>query len=114
MMMRLLIAFAGVVALLVGIGGLVVPASVSPDLAVVGCGSVIAPDLSEARSHDDGRAANAPAHGELIADTNYTRLCEMELEDRRLGSIPLVIVGVLATGLAVAVGALSRRAKSPR
>jgi hypothetical protein len=113
MMVRLLIAFAGFVAVLVGIGGLMVPASVSPDLAVVSCGSVIAPDLSEARSHDDGLAANVPASGDLIADTNYTRLCEMELEDRRLGSIPLVIAGVLAMGLAAATGALSRRAKSP-
>ncbi|ORB68738.1 hypothetical protein BST47_02225 [Mycolicibacterium tusciae] len=112
MIMRLVIAFAGFVALLVGIGGLVVPASVSPELAVVGCGSPIDPDLSEARSHDDGRAANVPGLGGL-GDTNYTRLCDMELEDRRLGSIPLVIVGVVAIGVVVVVGALSRREKSP-
>jgi hypothetical protein len=113
MMMRLLIGFAGFVALLVGIGGLVVPASVSPELEIVSCGSVIAPDLAEARSHDDGRAANVPGAGEL-GDTNYTRLCDMELEDRRLGSIPLVIVGVVAIGVVIVVGALSRREKSPR
>lgn len=113
MMVRLLIAFAGFVALLVGIGGLLVPASVSPELAVVSCGSAIAPDLSEARSQDDGNAANVEVADELIADTNYTRLCEMELEDRRLLSIPLAIAGVLTIGAAVALSARSRRAKAP-
>lgn len=113
MMLRIVIAFAGFVGLLVAIGGLVVPVSVSPELEIVSCGSAIAPDLTEARSHDDASAANFRVRGELVSDTNYTRLCEMELEDRRLGSIPLAIVGVLMMGLTVAIGALSRREKSP-
>jgi hypothetical protein len=82
-------------------------------LKVVSCGSAIAPDLTEARSRDDGDAANGAVGGELIYDTNYTRLCDKELEDRRLGSIPLAIVGVLTLGAVLAQYGLSRRSKSP-
>lgn len=99
-MVRLTAVFVGVVALLVGILGLITPVSVSPYRQVVSCGSAIAPDLSEARSLDDTSAANVPVAGEVVVDTDYTQLCRMELEDRRLWTITVAVVGALAMSAA--------------
>lgn len=114
MVIRLMIVFAGVVALMVGIAGLLVPVSVSADRQVVRCGSPIAPDLSAARTHDDASAANVPVLGEVVTDTNFTRLCRKDLEDRRLWTITLAVAGTLVMVLAVAQGALSSRERSSR
>lgn len=99
-MVRLTAVFVGVVALLVGILGLIAPVSVSPYQQVVSCGSAIGPDLSEARSLDDTSAANVPVAGEVVVDTDYTQLCRMELEDRRLWTITVAVVGALAMSAA--------------
>ncbi|MBE1552138.1 hypothetical protein GGC64_006225 [Mycobacterium sp. OAS707] len=74
------------------------------------CGTAVAPDLSAARAHDDGNAANVPVGDVVVVDTDFTRLCRMELEDRRLWTIPLAAAGVLAAA-AAAVG-LARGAGS--
>lgn len=112
MKFRLVIVSAGVVALLVGIVGLITPVSVSPDQRIIGCGSAIAPDLLEARAHDDASAANVAILGEVGTDANATRLCDKDLEDRRFWTITLAGVGVLAVLAVGAQAALSRRAKS--
>lgn len=111
---QLIIIGAGLVALLVGIVGLIAPVSVANEGRVIDCGSAIAPDLSAARAHDDSSAANVPVLGELVGDVNYTRLCEKDLEDRRLWTITLGAAGALAAAGAAAQGAWSRRTKSPQ
>lgn len=114
MILRRTVLFAGVVALIVAVVGLLVPVSVSPEGATVGCGSAVAPDLSTARANDDRSAANMPILGEVVVDTNYTRLCQMDLDDRRIWTITLAAAGFLAVVGALALGALSnRRSRSP-
>lgn len=115
MKVRLIIVSVGVVALLIGIVGLLAPVSVSAgEGQVVSCGSAIAPDLSAARANDDASEANIPVLGEVIVDPNFVRLCEKDLEDRRLWTITLGAVGMLTVVAAGAQGAVSRRAKSAR
>ena len=111
MIVRRIVLFAGTVALIVGIVGLFAPVSVSPEQRTVGCGSVIAPDLSAARPLDDGNAANVPVPGGGVAvDTNFTRLCEMNLDDRRIWASTLAAVGAVAIVAALVIGAMSTRA----
>jgi hypothetical protein len=112
MKLRLVLVFAGVVALLVGVVGLVVPVSISADRVDVSCGSAIAPDRSEARANDDASAANVPVADEVVTDVNATRLCTKDLEDRRLWTITLAAVGALALLVAGAQAVLSRKARS--
>jgi hypothetical protein len=88
--------FLGAVAVIVGVAGLLAPVSVSPEDKTVRCGSAVAPDLSAARAEDDLSAANVPVLDEVIADINYTRLCQMDLVDRRIWTISLAVVGALA------------------
>ena len=102
--------FAGVVALLVGVVGLLAPVSASPPQEPnVSCGSAVAPDFSEARAHDDGSAANVPVLDELIVDTNYTELCDMAINDRRAWTIPVAAIGALVLAAAVALTVRDRR-----
>lgn len=106
--------FGGVVALVVGLVGLVAPVSVSLQAQTVGCGSPIAPDFSGARAHDDRGAANVPVPGGIVADVNFTRLCEMELQDRRIWTITLAAVGaLLIVGAAVSAARSRRMTRSP-
>ncbi|BBY94575.1 hypothetical protein MGALJ_42440 [Mycobacterium gallinarum] len=110
MIVRRIALFAGVVALIVATAGLLVPLSVSPEgESSVGCGSAIAPDLSAARANDDGSAANIPVPGGIVVDTKFTRLCQLDLEDRRIWTITLAAVGALAVIGALVLGALSNR-----
>lgn len=108
------VLFAGVVAVIVGAVGLFAPVSASPGERTVECGSAVAPDLSAARAHDDGSAANIPVPGGVVTDTDYTRLCEMNLEDRRIWAITLAVAGVVAAVGALVVGTRwNRAARSP-
>jgi hypothetical protein len=109
MILQRIVFSLGVVAVIVGVAGLVVPVSVSPDRQHVGCGSAVWPDLSEAKKHDDNSAANIPVPGGVVTDTNYTRLCRKDLEDRRLWTVTLAIAGLVAVG-----GVLALRFKRSR
>lgn len=112
MKLRLINAGLGAVALLVGIVGLFAPVSVSAEGDVISCGSVTAPDLSAARANDDASAANALVLGDLVSDANFTRLCDMNLEDRQLWTITLAALGAAAVIGSAAHGLISRRATS--
>lgn len=105
--------FGGVIAVLVGMVGLVAPVSVSPALPVVNCGSAAFPNLADARALDDGDASNVVVGEEVLVDTDYTRLCRMDLEDRRLWTVTLVGVGVLIAATGALGGALMRRSRRP-
>lgn len=110
MIVRRILVFAGVVALIVGTVGLLAPLSVSPEAEPsVRCGSAVAPDLSAARANDDESAANFPVRGEVVVDTNYTRLCQLDLADRRIWTITLAAAGALAVVGALMFGAFSSR-----
>lgn len=113
MIVRRIVLFAGVVALIVGTVGLLTPVSVSPERETVRCGSAIAPDLSAARANDDQSAANIPIPGGVVIDTNFTRLCQMDLADRRIWTITLAVAGALAVLGALVLGALSSRRRKP-
>lgn len=106
-----IVLFAGVVAAIVGVAGLFTPVSASPENLTIECGSAVAPDLSAARAHDDGSAANIPVPGGVVADTDFTRLCQMNLEDRRIWTITLAVAGVVAAAGALVLGARWKRAK---
>jgi len=95
MIIRRVAAFLGAIAVLTGVVGLVAPVSVDPGLSIVGCGSVINPDLSVARARDSG-------HGPSNAEPQYTELCRMDLEDRRLWTLTLIAAGGLALAGSVA------------
>lgn len=108
MLIRRILGFAGVIAVIIGVVGLFAPVSVSPNLLVVECGSAVSPDLSAARANDDGSPANVPIPGGVLVDTNYTELCRMDLEDRRIWTITLAAVGALTIGAAAAHAAVKR------
>lgn len=110
MIVRRVTLFLGIVAVIVGAVGLFAPASVSPRDRTVECGSVLSPDLSAARALDDGNAANIPVPGGVAVDTNYTQLCRMNLEDRRIWTITLAVVGAIVAAGALVWGARSNRA----
>ena len=110
-LVRRIVLFVGVVAFVVGAVGLITPVSVSPNEETVACGSAISPDLSAARAADDGESSNVPIPGGFVENTNFTRLCRMELSDRRIGTIVLAVAGALAIGGALVVGARSKRSE---
>lgn len=112
MKLRLVIMGLGAVALLVGIVGLLAPVSVSAEGKTIGCGSVITPDLSAARANDDSSAANALVLGDVVSDANFTRLCDMNLEDRMLWTATLASLGALTVIAGAAQSLLHRRTKS--
>jgi hypothetical protein len=101
--------FLGAVALIIGVVGLLAPVSVSPEGKTVRCGSAVAPDMSAARAEDDRSSANVPVLDEVLVDTNFTRLCQLDLEDRRIWTISLAAVGSLAI-----MGLLVLRARGTR
>lgn len=112
MIARRIILFIGAVAMLVGVIGLFTPVSVSsPEVENISCGSAVAPELAAARARDDGNAANSRVLGELVVDTNYTRLCRMDLADRRIWAIALAVAGSLAVVTALALSVRANRTR---
>ncbi len=108
-LIRGILAFLGVVAVIVGVVGLLAPVSVSPGRVSVRCGSPVAADLSDARARDDGSAANVPVPGGVLTDTNYEQLCRQQLTDRRVWTITLAAVGGLAVIAGFGLGAMVRQ-----
>lgn len=111
MLIGRILVFAGAIALVVGVVGLFAPVSVSPNLLVVDCGSAVSPDPSAARANDDASSANIPVPSGVLVDTNYTELCRMDLEDRRIWTISLAAVGALAIAAAAAHRVVAGRAR---
>lgn len=109
MIVKRLAVMLGLVALLVGVVGLLTPVSVSPERQVVDCGSALVPDLSEAQTLDDGNAANVPVDGGLLVDVAYTDLCRAELHDRRVWTVSLAVAGVAVVAAVGVLGVGSRR-----
>ena len=97
--MRRMVLFFGVlvgaVTVAVGVVGLVAPISISSQQKMVGCGSAVAPDLSAARAKDERNGAAKPVSDEDAPDKSYTRLCLMDLDDRRIWMVTAAVVGTL-------------------
>ena len=109
MIVKRLAVMMGLVALLVGVVGLLTPVSVSPERQVLDCGSALAPDLSAAEALDDGNAANIPTDGGLIVDVDYTELCRAQLHDRRVWTVSLGVAGLGVIAVVALLGVRSRR-----
>jgi len=104
MTVRRLIIAVGVVLLLAGVIGLLVPVSVSDGSGgSVACGNGVAADLSAARSANDKNGANIPILNQLLPHTDYVAQCQSAVSGRRMWAIPLAVVGVIGIGGALLV-----------
>ncbi|ORB55875.1 hypothetical protein BST42_05590 [Mycolicibacterium rhodesiae] len=114
-------------ALIVGIAGLVTPVSAGPgnrgptvaEPLSVDCGIAVSPDLSAAREATVLGGKNMPSppgapgtpglaqpHDDIIVNTDYVSLCREELTDRRIWTVTLAALGVVAVlgiGLAAVI-----------
>jgi hypothetical protein len=96
---RRLIIAVGAVLFLAGVIGLLTPVSVSDgNGSSVSCGNAVASDYSAARDANDKNGANIPVLNQVIPHTDYVAQCQSSVGGRRAWTIPLVVVGVIATG----------------
>jgi hypothetical protein len=101
---RRLIIAVGTVLLLAGVIGLLVPVSVSDgNGGSVACGNAVAADLSAARNANDKNGANIPIVNQLLPHTDYVAQCQSAVSGRRMWTIPLAVVGIIAIGSALLV-----------
>ncbi|MCV7051359.1 aminopeptidase [Mycobacterium heidelbergense] len=101
---RRLIIAVGAALLLAGVIGLLVPVSVSdPNGNSISCGNGVAADLSAARSANDKNGANIPILNQVLPHTDYVAQCQSAVSGRRMWTIPLAVVGVVAVGGALLV-----------
>lgn len=111
MTVRRLIIGVGAVLLLAGIIGLLAPVSVSDGNGhSVGCGNAVAMDLSSARSANNTNGSNIPILNQVIPHTDYVAQCQSSVGSRRMWSIPLAVVGIIA----IAAAFLMARRGAPR
>ena len=113
MMVRRIALAIGVVALMVGIAGLLSPVSISPGLTSVPCGTAVAPDLQSARQQAPADTQTSPQElpydSEWVGDVDYGQLCDKEIADRRAWTITVTVVGLLGLLTAAALGIRARR-----
>jgi hypothetical protein len=100
---RRLVLLAGIVLLVAGVIGLFVPVSISGgNGGSIGCGNAVQSDLSAARSQDNQNAGNSPVVqqipivNQIAPQSHYVADCNSALGKRRLWTIPLTLVGILA------------------
>jgi hypothetical protein len=99
MTVRRLIIAVGVVLLLAGVIGLLVPVQVSnSNGGTVSCGNGIASDLTGARQANDSSVANIPVLNQIVPHTDFVAACESSLSSRRAWTIPLTLLGLVAIG----------------
>jgi hypothetical protein len=99
MTVRRLIIAVGVVLLLAGVIGLLVPVQVSnSNGGTVSCGNGIASDMTGARAANDSSVANIPVLNQIVPHTDFVAACESSLSTRRAWTIPLTLVGLVAIG----------------
>jgi hypothetical protein len=104
MTVRRFIIAVGAVLLLVGVIWLLVPVSVSDgNGGSIKCGNAVATDLSAARNANAQSVANIPIINQFVPHTDYVAQCESSVGQRRMWTIPLAVVGVLAIAGALLV-----------
>ena len=95
---RLIIA-VGAVLLLAGVIGLLAPVSISDGNGhPIGCGSAVATDLSAARSANNNSVASVPILNQVVPHTDYVAQCQSSVSSRRMWSIPVAVLGIIAIG----------------
>lgn len=99
MTVRRLIIGVGAVLLLAGIIGLLAPVSISDGNGhSIGCGNAVATDLSSARTANNNNMSNIPILNQVIPHTDFVAQCQSSVGTRRMWSIPLAVVGIIAIG----------------
>lgn len=108
---RKVLLFAGVVALIAGVIGLLVPVSITGDDGQsIGCGNAIVADQSAARTQDDKRGASIPVIGPVLSGgSEYVNRCQSEVTGRRAWAIPVAALGALVIVGALVMGGRTRR-----
>jgi len=111
---RRLAMLVGVVVLVIGLAGLLVPVSVTDGNGKsVGCGNALVSDMSGAQAANNSGVANVPVLNQLVPHNDYVALCQSAISGRRTWAIPVAVIGAL-----VAVGSLliggRRGAGTPR
>jgi len=112
MIVKRIVMSLGAVAIIVGVVGLLTGVSIDPEGRSVSCGSAVAADLSEARALQPETTENARIDGELVVRPDYVALCQKELEDRRVGTLSLCGLGVVAVAVPAVMTLASRRRTS--
>lgn len=124
MIVRWSVLSLAAVAVIVGVTGLLAPVHAGP--RHIGCGTAVATDLSTARAATatpgpgvpwpttlwEEPDITEPFHGRVHVD--YLTLCRQELNDRRLWTISLAAVGVVAAAAAAAAIGLAHRRSARR
>lgn len=104
MSVRRMILLGGVILLLAGVIGLLVPVSTSSsDGKDVGCGNALFQNLDQARSANASSVAGVPILNQIVPHTDYVAQCESELSNRRAWSIPVAILGIVIAASSFAV-----------
>lgn len=107
---RRAVLLAGAILLVAGVIGLFVPVSISGgNGGSIGCGSAVHSDVSAARSQDNQNAGNLPVIqqipviNQIAPQSHYVADCNSALGKRRLWTIPLTLIGILAVAAALFV-----------
>ena len=111
MNLRRTILLVGLVALVAGVIGLLVPVSIAgPDNGSIGCGNGVASDLSAAQQADNNvpnDLAKVPVINQFVpaqSQTNYTAQCQSALSTRRSWTIPIAVIGLVVLAGSFFVG----------
>ena len=102
---RRLALVAGAILFVAGVIGLFVPVTISGG---IGCGNAVNSDLSAARAQDDHNIGNSPIVKQIpianqVAPTSQSVAdCNNALGNRRLWTIPLIVVSVVIGGAVLA------------
>ena len=100
---RRVILLAGAILFIAGIVGLFVPVSISGG---IGCGNAVHSDVSAARAQDNQNVGNSPIvqqipiANQLAPKSQFVSECNSALGTRRLWTIPLTALGIIAAGAA--------------
>jgi hypothetical protein len=87
----------GAAILVAGVIGLLVPVSVpNGNGGSIACGNAVAENLSAARSANDKNLANIPIVNQIVPHTDYVAQCQSSVSGRRMWTIPLAVIGVIA------------------
>ncbi len=83
--------------LLASVIGLLAPVSISDGNGhSIGCGNAFATDLSAARNANNNSVANVPILNQIVPHTDYVAQCNSSVGSRRMWTIPLAVVGLIA------------------
>lgn len=98
---RRLVLVAGAILFVAGIVGLFMPVTISEG---IGCGNAVHSDVSAARAQDNQNVGNSPIvqqipiANQVAPKSQFVSECNSALGTRRLWTIPLTALGIVAAG----------------